>query len=211
MKYKTEKAVLFASSILLLSQFGSEHRIRKSYSVVENMQSIEDYSESPEVMKTRVLNKYFTDEAFEVLKQIPVVVGETVWNYEAHATGRNVVINTAEYVLGFGFGRKTVIADEHSVTEQLLLHEYVHHASAVGLIDDELFSVAWEQMANDSEYNMITKSIDNIIEQNYPGPLMFCFPKWKLIERESKLAEKIVFENVKVPGYVKNVYSSTLR
>ena len=210
----------FGAVIILgtITQFDCQRNITKKYPPVETKTTIdaaiEDYEEkhgeTPESKKTRILQKYFTKEAFEKLKDVPIYEGETFQEYQAHALGRNFFMNCGQSMLGYGWGMKTVIADEKTITDELICHEYTHHASALGIIDDKKFSEEWNKMFEDEKYKLTTEQIDETITEKYPA-LIYITPKWRTMERESKLTEKIIFEKTQIPAEMKKVYEKMLK
>lgn len=208
--------------ILNCTQNSCEYNINKKYPLLkkedllrekleENLSKYEQkYGLNPELIKINILKKYFTDEAFEKLKDIPVVSGSKLGDYQAYAAGRNCFINFIQFLIGYGWGRKTIIIGEY-VTKETIIHEYVHHASAIGLLNDDDFSEVWDIMEKDEKYKNLTQSIEEIIDRHYNSTFMTLIPLLRTLERESLLAEKTMINPEAIPDYVKKIYSKTLK
>lgn len=227
MKFKKKKLVLATISLAsLIAIAKSEYRIHEEYhsvdlskgSIDESIQIYEKkYGSNLESMKIKVLNNYFTKEAFEKLKEIPVVYGSTYSDSIAAATGRSFFANCFNLLDGYGWGRKTVVTSKE-MSEGTCVHEYIHHASSVGLIDDKEFSVAWKLFCLDKDYEEIREHVDTKIISFYNPWIMNLFPYKTKIEREAILIEALYFpENwdqalIKkdLPDYMKKVYEKTL-
>lgn len=220
---KTKKLdYIVASGIIVvaLTQFNWQCGIYKTYpeikcetkNIDETIEEyVEKYGETPEAIKIKVLNKYFTNNSFEKLKSVPVVQGRVFYNYCAHAAGRNFAMNCAQIFAGYGWGKKTIITSEKQLSDSIVLHEYIHHASAFGLIDDAQFADSWNKMAQQEKYKKLANKIDEEINEYRPQIIMDSFNIWRTIERESKLAEKIIFEKAEIPKEMKQVYEKTLK
>lgn len=92
---------------------------------------------------------YFTDEAYELIKDIPAVDGPTVGG--SYACGTTFLSRVAGLISFVGPGRKCVMADEsiENFGPEAFIHEYIHHIDDIsrdeglGLIDLEAFKRAY--------------------------------------------------------------------
>ncbi len=219
-KKKLDYIVASGIIVVALTQFNWQCGIYKTYPQIKcetkNLDEqieeyVEKYGKTPEVFKIQVLKKYFTESSFEKLAEIPIVEGRVLLDYSAHAAGRSFAMNCAQLFVGYGWGKKTIIKDEKQLQELIILHEYIHHASALGLINDSEFASAWEKMADDKKYCETTQNINAHIEKVYPQYLMCIVHKWRTLERESSLAEKIIFEKAEIPKEMKQAYAQVLK
>lgn len=210
MRYKKECAILGGIALLTATQFDCGRNITRTFSA--SADSVESVAyESPETVKNDILEKYFKPDVVEKLKQILLVEGKTFDGYVAHACGRNFLMNCGQAILGYGWGMKTVVADANNIHPDLIVHEYTHHLSALGIVDDTEFENAWQKMCDEPVYKSTTDSIDAEIRRCYPEKLMQIWPKWRTLEREAKLAERLVFKNELVSPEMKNVYVGVLK
>lgn len=198
---------------------GCAYNIRREYPPVDYTsgsldKSLEEYEGkygvTPESKKIKILRQYFTDEAFQQLACIPVVEGDVGERTLARATGRNCLMNLGQLFVGYGWGKKTIVKRAESLTHRTTIHEYVHHASAVGRIDDCAFEDAWDKMSEDKKYLSVMKDIDAEVDDGVSAFLAFFFPRIRTIEREAHLAEEIAC-GLEVPDYMKEVFKKTLR
>lgn len=90
---------------------------------------------------------YFTDEAYEAIKDIPVEIGFA--SGAAYAAGTTPLSSIGQFITGHGFGRKIIVSESrlHKDIYQLLIHEFTHH------LDD---------MTRDGEANFI--SLEEFLE-----------------------------------------------
>lgn len=197
---KKSLASLLAGALLAGSlSMGCAYNISKEYPSFKHTGSLEKdieayeskYEFNPESAKMRMLLNYFTPEAVEKLKHIPVVEAHFLFNDQIYAAGRNFFINVVQSIGGYGWGRKTIIKDSNpknaSFTHEML-HEYIHHASSLGFIDDNEFDKAWKKLSADPKYVDLVKAIEKQIDDNYCPFLMKIIPFWRTIEREAFLA-----------------------
>lgn len=107
-----------------------------------------------------VLRRYFTDEAFDLIEDIPVIDGPAVYGY---AAGTTFLSNVASLISGNGWGRKVILPREF-LTEwgvEGILHEYFHHIDDMcrdgesDLLDHEEFPSAFAALERDFAYAWI--------------------------------------------------------
>lgn len=196
--------------------------IKKQYPVVNTANKTIDsaiaeyekeHGKTPESTKLQVLDYYFTKEAFEKLKDIPICEGKLFGEARGIATGRNLVMNYCQNLAGYGFGMKTVIKEELSLKNQTIIHENIHHASALGLIDDVEFDNAWQELSRDPFFKPVTKQIDEHIQEHYSGVMMALFPNYRTLEREAFFSEVYTLQFLRqfMPQRIKDVYKRTLK
>lgn len=223
---KTRLTSLVASALLAGSlSMGCAYNIKKEYppvtftsvSVDQAVKNYEEkYGETPESKKIKILQKYFTDEAFNKIASIPVVEGNVKIlggkNMIGLAMGRNFFMNIGQLIMGYGWGKKTIIKQAKSLSDRSIVHEYTHHASALGLIDDCEFEKAWKKLVADPNYFRLVKDIDEIVyECGYGSTIKALFPIIITLEREGELAEEIISSPaIEFPDYIKKVYARTL-
>jgi len=133
--------------------------------------SLEDYLPSEEFAREEnrdldaVLRHYFTPQAYEAIKDIPLVAGPAVSGY---AAGTTVWSNLASLCTLNGVGRKVIIPAEQlrRLGVRAIVHEYVHQLDDMDrdgegeFIDHELFKERFAQMLNDFKNAGIALSID---------------------------------------------------
>lgn len=100
----------------------------------------------------------FTDEAYEAIKDIPVLDG-FVLSGHGYASGVNAWSNIASLISFNGIGRKVIIKWEPGFDyKPTLIHEYIHHIDdmtrdgEISLINLDEFIKAYTVMAYDPKY-----------------------------------------------------------
>ena len=113
----------------------------------------------------------FTPEAYEVIKDIPVV---TTNDRRALAAGTNFWSSVASFFIGCGVDRKVVIGEvflEIDTASQSLIHEYIHHLHNMTLdgdgswIDEEEFKIAYAACSKNTRYAGIVRIVER--DANY--------------------------------------------
>jgi hypothetical protein len=102
-----------------------------------------------------VLSHYFTDEAYEAVKDIPAVDGVTFGG--SYVPGVNVWASSLSIISGSGFGRKVVFSLAGLRNNGILnvIHEYFHHIDdmtrdgELNLVSPKEFEVAWHRFEVD--------------------------------------------------------------
>jgi len=97
-----------------------------------------------------VLKFYFTDEAYQAVKDIPAVHGFTMGG--SYVPGVNVWSTTLSVITGSDWGRKVVFSQLGLENNGILnvIHEYLHHIDdmtrdgELDLIDPKEFEKQWE-------------------------------------------------------------------
>lgn len=105
-----------------------------------------------------VIKHYFRDGAYQAIKDIPVIYGNT---FNPFVSGVNIWSDLGSIFLGNGWGRQVIVQDDDLYGTwglRILLHEYMHHIDdmdrdgLLDLIDHNEFIVAFYLMKHDPEY-----------------------------------------------------------
>jgi hypothetical protein len=103
----------------------------------------------------------FTPEAYEAIKDIPVVQSHLPGFHGGLAAGTNGWSKLASFLMGCGIDRKVVVCEHFLADEDIyrhLIHEYVHHLHDMTLdgegdwINEEEFRVAYAACAHDTRF-----------------------------------------------------------
>lgn len=104
----------------------------------------------------RIKERYFTPEAYDIIKDIPAVdgLGVTPW-----VAGVNFWTHALSIITLNGIGRKVIVPEKgirrHGIL--LFIHEYIHHLDDIDRdgdgewIDHEEFKAAYLKMSSDEE------------------------------------------------------------
>lgn len=116
-----------------------------------------------------VLQSYFTERAYQAIKDIPTVEGVTP---TAYAAGTSRWSSIVSWISGSGTGRKIVFSPENLSLDGCagLVHEYVHQLDDMSRdnpesyqwINIEVFLQAYEMLSNDSKYESIKPWCDGL-------------------------------------------------
>lgn len=166
------------------------------------------YGKTPESMKIRVLREYFTPNAFEQLKDIPICEGNIP--PLARATGRSPLEMYFQNWFGYGYTRRTIINPEAKLETKTIIHENIHHASALGLIDDDEFANAWEQMYKNKATANIADEINQIIDENY-SIIIRTLQSRRLLEQEAYLSQHYLQNRSILPPEIRRIYEQILK
>lgn len=158
----------------------------------------------------KIKQHYFTPEAYEVIKKIPVINGPAVSGYSA---GVNFWSNLASFVTCNGVGRKIIIPD--SSLEQwgvaVLVHEYVHHLDDIDrdgegeFIDHEEFKSAYKLLAYDQRW----RGLYLWAEQQNDMMVTEVFGVGELSEQIAYVAQHLAIKGG--PDYMKHVFRKILK
>jgi hypothetical protein len=106
----------------------------------------------------QVLKDFFTPEALEAVKDIPVVDGFMI---RPNVIGVNFWSSIAGLVVGNGFGRRVIMSREYILDNDCintLLHEYIHHLDDMDRddkqewIDHREFALVFRKLMQDERY-----------------------------------------------------------
>lgn len=114
------------------------------------------------VEKDVFLKTHFTEEAYEIAKDIPLVEGHLAKG--GLAAGTNFWSRVASFFIGCGIDRKAIVPKEYlsmDNADEHVIHEYIHHFHDMTLdgdfwIDEEEFVEAYMRCSKDSRYAGIT-------------------------------------------------------
>lgn len=107
-----------------------------------------------------ILRRNFTDEAYEVIKDIPVVQSDWIAD-GGMAAGTNFWSKVAGIFVGIGTDRRVVLSPAclaEDTIEESIIHEYIHQLHDMQLdgegnwIDEDEFLKAYEATARDHQY-----------------------------------------------------------
>lgn len=151
--------------LLLLSTSGC-------YSTIERFDSTHPDVNVRNLTPQEVMEKHFTPEACEALRDIPVVISDLQMG-PGFAAGTNFWSKLAGLFIGIGIDRKVSMSHDRahdSEMERMLVHEYIHHLHDMQLdgdsiwIDEDEFVEAYKKCATDTRYAGIvhlTESLAN--------------------------------------------------
>jgi hypothetical protein len=112
-----------------------------------------------------ILKKNFTDEAYQAIKDIPVIINNHLYA-SAMASGTNFWSRVAGLFLGCGVDRKIIItyqAASEDTIEETIIHEYIHQLHDMTLdgngnwIDEIEFQQGYKACWNDKQFVEIVK------------------------------------------------------
>ena len=116
-----------------------------------------------------VLSQYFTDEAIQLLEDVPVRCKENL-PVAGIALGDDLVGGLVGTALGLGGGRQIAVL---CVSERnTMIHELVHQADALGLIDLIEFDAALERMRDSEVYGETLRTVEETIRGEYEVSLL---------------------------------------
>ena len=156
------------------------------------------------------IKHHYTDAAYKVLKDIPLIDGPCLTPYVA---GVNVWTNILSFFSGNGIGRKVIVrTDWLSNGGALILHhEFLHHLDDItrdgegDFIDLEEFEEAYRRLARDSVFAGIVH-----YTENYSNGF------WTNIFGVGPMSENIAYSGSKsyvnnAPSYFKRVFRKVFR
>lgn len=119
-----------------------------------------------------VLKWYFTDDAYEAIKDIPVINGPLDTGY---ASGVNIWTDIASFLTLNGVGRKVVLHENKLKMHGLksIIHEYVHHLDdmtrdgTANFIDYDEFFQAYISMSRHRQFGLDTIEIEKLSNRWY--------------------------------------------
>lgn len=162
--------------------------------------------------RDEVLDRYFTEEAAEILNDVPLNEGQVNLS-GSFAVGDDWGSQLASWVYGNGAFRQVLI--QASSDEFNILHEYVHQADYSGLIDRELFRTRLKQLRADDAYRAIVEeaeaSIRGFYSLNFLNELALAYNDGSTREMIAYLIKDYMRGYYDLPDYVLEVYSSVLR
>lgn len=119
----------------------------------------EDFANPNNKTLDSILKTYFTDEAYEVLKDIPLYDGP-IFGGVAYAAGTTFLSSVPPFFYGI-FGRAVIMRRSCLCTNwgiANIIHEYIHHLDEMTLegvanfIDRDEFEAAYIELANNQRY-----------------------------------------------------------
>jgi|GEM_PF-3725787 len=173
------------------------------------------YAPGPGKLDSRrdaVLAAYFTEEAEEILRVVPLNEG-TVNRAAGFAVGDDWGSQLASWVYGYGAFRQVLIAP--SADECTIFHEYVHQADYSGLIDRQEFNTRVEQLRAEVGYRAIVEKAEAVIRDAHSGDflseLALAYNDGLTRELIANLIVGYVRGDYDLPEYFLEVYSRALR
>lgn len=171
-----------------------------------------EYSLRPE-HKTidSVLKYYFTDEAYEEIKDIPFGYNKFLHS-EGFAPGTSIYSSIWSVLTGNGLGRKVVFSP-NGVSIGLIIHEYMHHLDDITRDGDgnfilvEDFEAAYRTLktSNDPTYNDIYPTVEKLADNKITD----WFGVGYLSEHIAYMSYYAYLNTC--PWYIGKVYSKVLR
>lgn len=159
--------------LLLLSLSGCYTTINQ-FNEVDTHESLAVYGNVDNFLKY-----HFTPEAYEAIKDIPLVTTSSS-NGGALAAGTNFWSSVASFFMGCGIDRKVIVLDVmlgFNTAQNTLIHEYIHHLHDMTLdgdgewIDEEEFRHAYAACARNTRYagivRMVEVNSDNFWTNNF--------------------------------------------
>ena len=158
----------------------------------------------------KVLDKHFTEEAAEELKEIPVSYAVLAHPLAVAFSRRHML---EAMMTGHGYGAITVYNyfKKNKVPEEFIVHENVHHADWKGMIDRDEFVNAWENMRKDIIGRRICLAIDGKIKDMYKGYIEEDDEDEYNDERIAYMSKEITTRPEKIPEEMLDVYSKILK
>lgn len=161
-----------------------------------------------------VLRHYFTDEAYEAIKDIPLIDGPALSGY---AAGTTFLSNVASLVSFNGWGRKVIIQADLLLKWGVkgIVHEYIHHLDdmcrdgELDLFDLEEFREAFWQLERDFNYAWLAINA-NRLAGDYPFFYDALLGIGDLSEEIAYTADQMAVK-VQGPDYMKKVLGRILR
>lgn len=109
------------------------------------------------IEKDEFLRTHFTEEAYQIAKDIPIVEGWIAPN--PLAAGTNFWSRIASFFLGCGINRKIILTSDclDNRAPEHVIHEYIHHFHDMTIdgdlwIDEDEFMTAYTICATDTKY-----------------------------------------------------------
>jgi hypothetical protein len=158
----------------------------------------------------KIKRHYFTDKAYEAIKNIPAIDGPAASGYSA---GVNFWTNIASFITCNGVGRKIITPEKsmHQWGVALLIHEYTHHLDDIDrdgegeFIDHEEFKKMFIIMAHDMQRRGLAMWAE---KQNDMMASEF-FGVGHMSEQIAYLAQYLALNDG--PDYMKYVFRKILR
>ena len=156
-----------------------------------------------------VLKYYFTDKAYNAIKDIPSVKGLTFGG--SYAAGVNVWTNIYAFLTRLGIGRKVVFSTKglRDGGVPIILHEYFHHIDdmtrdgELDLISVDEFKLVWKRLSK--EYPNHAQYIDRYADKI----LTNVFGIGEYSERMAYMIQHLI--KFGGPQYVRHVYRKVIR
>jgi len=160
-----------------------------------------------------VLRHYFTEEAYEVIKDIPLVNGPG-----GYAAGTTFLSNVLSVITGNGFGRKVILPVwriRNVFGVEGIIHEYIHHLDdmcrdgELDLFDLEAFRAAYLLLERDFKHAWIAINAN----RGYGGYPWF----YHVFFSMGDLSERVAYAGSQMgrtglgPDYMKAVFGRILR
>ena len=159
-----------------------------------------------------VLDRYFTEEAAQILREIPLNQG-TVNLAGAFAVGPDWGSRLASWVFGNGCHRQVLVTS--SPDELIVFHEYVHQADYSGLIDRQAFAEQYARLKADDEYRQIAEGLEETIlwfhSLNFWNQVALAYHDGMTRELIAHLIEGYVGGDYDLPDYLLEVYAPVVR
>ena len=159
-----------------------------------------------------VLDRYFTEEAAQLLREIPLNQGAVNLS-GAFAVGPDVGTRLASWIYGNGCHRQVLVTA--SPDEMIVFHEYVHQADYSGLIDREAFAEQYDRLKADEEYRGIAEGLEEMIlwfhSLNFWNEIALAYNDGMTRELIAHLIEGYVGGDYDLPDYLLEVYAPVVR
>lgn len=112
---------------------------------------------------------FFTEEAYQAIKDIPLVVGPAITGY---AAGTTFLSQVASFLTFNGVGRKVILTSDF-LNLEILIHEYIHHLDDMtrdgeaNFIDLPAFQAGYQSCYRHPYYHGITIYVESASNQWY--------------------------------------------
>ncbi|MBX3178858.1 MAG: hypothetical protein KF886_16000 [Candidatus Hydrogenedentes bacterium] len=126
--------------------------------------------------RDEILETYFTPEAAEVLKAVPLRVGPLTETVEGLAVGDDLGSRLAGVYFGYPWEKQVIVTPP--LSDDTILHEYVHQADYAGFISRSEFAAAVigpEASEADKEY---ARNVRTLIRITYGDGLLGTIALW---------------------------------
>jgi len=156
-----------------------------------------------------VLKHYLTNQAYELVKDIPAVDGVTFGG--SYVPGVNFWSSFLSVISGSGFGRKVVFSRKGLENDGIgtVLHEYFHHIddlcrdTGINLVSIDEFKIMWKRYKKESPRS--TAYIQGFADKTVTN--LFGIGEWS--EQMAYTLEHMILYGG--PPYVKHVYRKIMK
>ena len=160
-----------------------------------------------------VKQKYFVEDAYEAIKDIPTILGNT-WFGKPFVSGVNFWSSFASTIMFNGWGPKVIVSSKRLYSNSgldTIIHEYVHHLDALDrqgrgeFIDHDEFRTALARMLEDDKYKKRVQEVMNSADSFITN----IFGIGPLAEEIAYMADDLVINDG--PDYMWHVFRNMLR